>query len=775
MDERPQQGIESLRDADILCIASANWDAALWTNSQHLMSRLARTNRVLFVESLGLRRPSVRWRDVYRVAGRLWNWARGERPVSGNLTVYSPLLIPLYNLPWVRELNFWLLRNSLSRVARKRGFRRMILWTFLPTSSDLVGHLGESLSVYHCVDEYGANPGVSAGVIQDMERKLLGKADLVFTTSPSLFEGKRRYNPNTHYLPNVADAEHFRKAMIEETPVPAEAAALRRPVIGFVGALSGYKIDFPLLLHLADARPDWTIALVGPVWPGERRRELEELRRRPNVRLFGARPYAELPGWIKAMDVCIIPFAINETTVNVFPMKFHEYMATGKPIVMTDLPSVTEYRDYCRLASSPEEFVRAVEAALEDDGRGVEERLRVARRNTWETRIERIEEIVEAYGRSDPFPPKRAVPRGRIGIDARKIHDYGIGTYIRNLVWELSRLDREREYVVFSYPEENLSWGENIRTEPDRSPKYSIREHISLSRKMRRHRIDLFHSPHYVLPLFHPCSAVVTVHDLIHIFHPPSRAAAAYARAMMTAAVRSASRVITVSEASRDDLVRRLRVDEKKVKVIYNAVEDRFHPIDGEAAREEVARRIGVEGEYVLCVSNFLPHKNLNRLIRAFGLLRKEGYEGRLVLAGGDPERAPDLIRETERLGLEGEVLFPGFLPADFLPSLYNAARLFVFPSLYEGFGLPPLEAMACGVPVVVSATRAIEEVVADAGVRVDPESEREIADGMLRLLGDDDLHRRYAAAALRRAGRYSWRRTAELTLDVYREVLSHG
>lgn len=775
MDPKNHTPAASLEGANIVCIASANWDAELWTNSQHLMSRLARKNRVLFVESLGLRRPKARWRDLYRIGDRVRNWSRGIRRVSDNLHVYSPLVIPLYNRPWVRRLNYWILRTSLGRIARTRGFRDPILWTFLPTSSDLVGHLGESLSIYHCVDEYGANPGVPAREIQEMERSLLGKSDLVFTTSKSLYEGKRRYNENTFYLPNVADADHFMKAADPATPVPAAIRDLPRPVIGFVGALSDYKVDFRLLMHVARTRPGWTLAMVGPVWPGTRRDEVEELEALPNVRFFGARPYADLPGYLKGFDVCIIPFAVNETTVNVFPMKFHEYLATGKPVVVTDLPSVAEFREHCRTPSTPDEFVRAIDESLEEGGAGAEGRIAVARRNTWEIRLEQVARIIEERDRLPRRPRGSATPRGRVGIDARKVHDFGIGTYIRNLVTGLSRIDPDREYVIFQNSSERTEWGENIIPVSDDSPKYSLRELVSLPLQMQRHRIDLFHSPHYVLPVARPCRAVVTIHDLIHLFYPPSRAAGAYAKAMMIAATRSASRVITVSRASRDDIVRVLRVDPRKVKVITNAVSPHFVPRDGEEARERVARTIGVKGEYVLCVSNCLPHKNLDRLVRAFAGLRRRGFEGDLVLAGVAAGAAPDLVRIAADLGIGDRVRFPGFVPEEFLPVLYGGARLFVFPSLYEGFGLPPLEAMACGIPVVVSDTPAISEVVGDSGLRVDPRSIEAIEEGMVRLLEDEELSARLASDGRRRAGGFSWEETARRTLAVYREVIGHG
>lgn len=760
-----------LKGADIVCIASANWDAELWTNSQHIMSRLARRNRVLFVESLGLRTPTARWHDINRIAGRLVNWSRGVQRKGENLHVYSPVVIPLYRVPWVRRLNDWLLRRRLNRIQAKLGFENPVLWTFLPTSRGLVGHLGERLCIYHCVDEYGANPGVPALTIQELERELLAEADLVFTTSKGLYESKRAYNSNTFYLPNVADYDHFRKAADPDTVVPRDLARLPRPVIGFVGAISGYKIDFDLLLRIARSHPEWSVALIGPVWPGDKAplvRELEELR---NVHFMGTRRYADLPGYLKGFDACIIPFELNATTVNVFPMKFHEYMATGKPIVVVDLPSVKEFQEFCYMASDHDGFVRALEEAISSDARPGEEALAVAKQNTWEARIEHITDLVRdtERGLTGPRPARRPA---RIGIDIRKINDFGIGRYIRNLVAGLAVIDPEREYVTFQDTPRKMAGGANFTPVVDTSPKYSVRELISLPRQMKRFGIELFHSPHYVLPVLRPCPAVVTIHDLIHLFYPPSRAAAAYARTMMFAATRSAAKVITVSRASRDDIVRELGVDPRKIVVIYNAVEERFRPLPRGEAREEVARRFGVEGEYILCVSNFLPHKNIARLIDAFREIRRDGFSGKLVLAGSDVHTRPSLREQAEELGIADSVCFPGFVSDDLLPSLYNACRVFVFPSLYEGFGLPPLEAMACGRPVVVSDTPSVNEVVGDAGVRVDPNRTDSVAAGIRSLLEDEERQARYARAGLERAKGYSWSVTARLTLETYREVI---
>lgn len=762
----------SLQGADIICVASANWDAELWTNSQHIMSRLARRNRVLFVESLGLRTPTARWRDINRIAGRLVNWSRGVRKKEENLYVYSPVVIPLYKLSWVRSFNDWLLRRRLNRISAKLGFRNPILWTFLPTSRGLVGHLGESLCIYHCVDEYGANPGVPALTIQALERDLLARADLVFTTSKGLYDSKRAHNSNTFYLPNVADYQHFRQAADPLTVIPEDIRDLPGPVIGFVGAISGYKIDFNLLLHVARTHPEWSLVMIGPIWPGDKADLLNELEQLDNVHFMGTRRYADLPGYLKGFDVCIIPFELNATTINVFPMKFHEYMATGKPIVVVDLPSVLEFREFCRMASSHDAFVEAIEEVVASGERPGEEALRVAKQNTWEARIEHISDLVRdtERGLKTPRAARPKVPR--IGIDIRKIHDFGIGRYIRNLVAGLAVIDPDREYVTFQDRSGKMAGGANFTPVVNSSPKYSVRELISLPRQMKQFKIDLFHSPHYVLPVMRPCPAVVTIHDLIHLFYPPSRAAKAYARTMMFAATRSAAKVITVSRASRDDIVRELGVNPRKIVVIYNAVDDRFHPLPYDTAREEVARQFGFDEEYILCVSNFLPHKNITRLIHAFHQIRKEGFGGKLVLAGSDVKSRPELLRKVNQLGLNDSVIFPGFVTDDTLPSLYNGCRIFAFPSLYEGFGLPPLEAMACGRPVVTSDTPSMNEVVGDAGVRVDPKRFESIAGGIRSLLEDDDRHTHFARAGLERAADFSWSVTARLTLETYREVL---
>lgn len=766
----PHEKQSEFSGADIICLASGNWDAELWTNSQHLMSRLAKNHRVLFVESLGLRTPGPSRRDVLRVAGRIVNFFRGVRSPRPNLYVHSPLAIPLYRFAWARRFNFYLLRRSLRRIATYLDMKDPILWTFLPTASNLVGHLGERLCIYHCVDEYRANPGVPSETIDQLERELLRHADLVFTTSQGLYDSKRRFNRNTHYLPNVADYEHFRLARDPETPVPAEIQKLQKPVIGFVGAVSDYKIDLDLIAYVAERRSDWNLVLIGPVRSGgEHQSAFDRIAAMPNVHMLGARPYEELPGYIKGFDVCMIPFAINETTKNVFPMKFHEYLATGKPVVVIELPSLKDFRDYCFSARGQDAFVAAIDDALVMPQARPQIPDDIAAANTWESRIESIGQIVDEPRHAARYP--RSVRR-RIGIDVRKIYDYGIGRYIRNLIDEFAEIDQDSDYVLFQGDPKSVVDAPNFEIRHERSPKYSVREHMSLPMQMKRARLDLFHSPHYVLPVVRPCPAVVTIHDLIHLKYPPSRAAALYAGVMLRAATRSAQAIITVSHASKADMIELLGVPAERIHVVHNAVEPRFRACDRDVAREEVREQFGIERPYVLCVSNFLRHKNLDRLLPAFLALRNDGFEGDLVIVGGAVDQWPALGEFVRNERLEGRVHFPGYVRDDDLPKLYAGAAVFVFPSLYEGFGLPPLEAMACGTRVVVSDTPSQREVVGEAGVYVDSRNVSAITEGMRRALEIENPEER-RLAGIQRAQKFCWRETAEQTLAIYREVMN--
>ena len=365
----------------------------------------------------------------------------------------------------------------------------------------------------------------------------------------------------------------------------------------------------------------------------------------------------------------------------------------------------------------------------------------------------------------------------RVAIDARKLHDFGIGTYIRNLLRHLARIDRESEYILLCHePDMGVaeSLGDNFRTVLEPSANYSFSEQIHVPWVLMREKPDVFHAPHYVLPVAVRARSVVTIHDCIHLMFPqylPNRVAYAYARGAMWSAAKRSDRILTVSEASKRDILHFFNVPPEKISVVYNAIEERFwmEPPADEIAR--VRERFQLDQRFVLYVGGIKPHKNLVRLIEAFAELRKGDEELKLLIIGDEISKLPALRRAVHSHKLHKYVRFLGFLPDDTLAALYRLAAVFVFPSLYEGFGLPPLEAMASGTPVVTSNVSSLPEVAGDAAVLVDPYDVDSIVNGVRRVLTDPQLAGEMRRKGLIRARDFSWERSVARTHEIYRLV----
>ena len=366
----------------------------------------------------------------------------------------------------------------------------------------------------------------------------------------------------------------------------------------------------------------------------------------------------------------------------------------------------------------------------------------------------------------------------RVAIDARKLHDFGIGTYIRNLLRHLARIDHDTEFVLLC-TEADLGvaaqLGPNFRSVLEPAPNYSIREQIHVPWVLRRERPDLFHAPHYVLPAAIHCNSVVTIHDCIHLMFPqylPNRMAYAYARAQMWTAAHRSDCILTVSDASKRDILHLFNIPPEKIVVVYNAIDAHFSVTPHPDAVARVRERYQLDHRFLLYVGNIKPHKNLVRLIEAFSELRTGDLEDlKLLIIGDEISKLPALRHAVHRHKLHKHVRFLGYVPDDQLAVLYRLAAVFVFPSLYEGFGLPPLEAMASGTPCVVSNVSSLPEVVGDAAVLVDPHDIDSIVDGLRCVLTNparaDDMRRK----GLERSREFSWERSVARTLEVYKRI----
>ena len=382
---------------DITLLSTADWDNPFWTNKQHVAVELARRgHRVLYVDSLGLRRPSASARDLGRMLRRLLRALRGPRQVRPRLWVWSPLVIPLQHHAPIRVLNRLLLACGLRLCLGWLRLRRDLLWTYNPMTTDLFPTRGFRRIVYHCVDEIQAQPGMPAADIGRAEADLLRCAHHCFVTAEHLLDTRRLLNPHISYLPNVADFVHFSQARQAATVVPADLERLPRPRIGFIGAISAYKLDLALLREVARSHPEWSIVLIGQVGEGDPWTDIADLRDLPNLHFLGPRAYASLPAYLKGFDTAILPSAINAYTRGMFPMKFFEYLAAGCPVVSTALPALQGHRDIACIAQSPAEFIRAVEQSLQGNTAPLAARLKVAAEHTYEQRTTRMLQLLEA-------------------------------------------------------------------------------------------------------------------------------------------------------------------------------------------------------------------------------------------------------------------------------------------------------------------------------------------------------------------------------------------
>jgi len=377
----------------------------------------------------------------------------------------------------------------------------------------------------------------------------------------------------------------------------------------------------------------------------------------------------------------------------------------------------------------------------------------------------------------------------RIAIDTRRIGDFGVGTYIRNVVRMLGRTDRQNDYLLVGPAEPLADIGDlppNFVNAPYSLPDTSARNYFEFQGILRKFHCDVLHVPHlFSSPQYIPCRYVVTVHDLLDHFYPPQGESATRRslRFYFTRRVLCrAERIFAVSNSTRNDIGRLFHIPLSKVEVIYNAIDERFrrgHATD--ADRQFIAERYQVNYPFLLYAGNIRPHKNVIRIIEAFSALKteleKEGrlHDLKLIIIGDELSQHPDLRRTVVRSGVTNDVRFLGFLPIDVLRIFYDTAKMFVFPSLYEGFGLPPLEAMAHGTPVVTSNTSSLPEVVGNAAVLVNPENVFDIMRALHRVLVDQSLRERLKRAGYEQSLTFSWESSVERILQVYEEVAQQG
>jgi len=379
------------------------------------------------------------------------------------------------------------------------------------------------------------------------------------------------------------------------------------------------------------------------------------------------------------------------------------------------------------------------------------------------------------------------MPLVKIAIDIRRMSEFGVGTYIRNIVRNLGRLDHETTYFLIGSAAKVKEIGAlpaNFHTIAIAEPERSVKSFREFREVVKRLECDLVHIPNlFSVPRYLPCPYVMTVHDMLDHLSRARQQTGFWGSLhfqLTKRALRGASRIFAVSNFTKIEMEKLFGIPEQRIEVVYNAIDERFlHGHATAADRQLIAERYQVSYPFLLYAGRVSPHKNVVRMIEAFSALKTELKKDgafpdlKLIIIGDDLSGNPDLRRTVVRSGVQNDVRFLGFVPVEVLRTFYDQAKIFVFPSLYEGFGLPPLEAMAHGTPVVTSNVSSLPEVVGNAAVLVHPENVFEIMRALHRVLLDQPLREKMKERSYKQAARFSWEKSVRRILAAYQEVLA--
>lgn len=385
-----------LKSRDIIIISNQSYADRYWTSKQYITRELIKNNRVLYVDgnySFG--------KMLLGLMGKNWpvTLSGQLRQKEENLYIYTPPpRLPLRNhFAFFSRLHQKLLLNSIRKISNKLKLQNSIVWSFLHSSNHLVGKLNEKMFIYHCVDDWPrllplASMGWSQQIIKD-ELDLAQKSTLCFCTAAILKEKLDAVNNNVFYIPNAVETGLFSKARDKETRFPLDIALLNSPVIGFIGSLEKW-VDADLLFDIFQEKKNWTFLSVGVAGKTEKTKKLNSLS---NVHLLGLKPKEALPGYLKKIDVALIPFQIDELGKSISPLKLFEYFAAGKPVVAADLPEIARFSKYLWLAKSKNDYIVGIEEALKkkDDPDYIKELGALARKHSWPERIREYNQAIE--------------------------------------------------------------------------------------------------------------------------------------------------------------------------------------------------------------------------------------------------------------------------------------------------------------------------------------------------------------------------------------------
>lgn len=381
--------------ANIIVFSGDDWSSGLKTTKYHVARQLARHNNVLFVNSVGLRRPTASGRHLKRAVGKLLTFFKGPVSVPEGLHVYTPIIFPFArDNRLVKFFNSLLLRLCMRRLKSRLGLDDPIVIAFTVSFNGVIDSLDARAVVYYCIDDLSSFPGIDREWFEREEEWLLSRADCTIACSEELHAALHRKGHQTHYVPHGVDWQLFRRAVTEQYPLPEDMRDIPEPRLGFYGFLTAEWIDFPLLKRMAAEHPDWHIVLIGKP---DVKLDIPAIIPEPNIHYLGLKPFEELPAYTRHFSVGLIPFIINPITYHCSPLKLLEYLSGGLPVVSSDIPEVRKYGTDAHVARSPDEFIAMCETALrEGDPQSRDRRSRAAEVHSWEKRMEQISRIILA-------------------------------------------------------------------------------------------------------------------------------------------------------------------------------------------------------------------------------------------------------------------------------------------------------------------------------------------------------------------------------------------
>ena len=383
-----------IKGQNIICISNSDWDKP-WGSKQEIMQRLSRKNRILFVEYQASFLHPIRYPFLWKKYKR---WMEGVRKINNRLYIYSPFP----SLPFgtyfsvINNINQFFFGMIVNKISKKLKFYNPILWFYTPISVNLAGKLKEKLVVYHCIDNISLEKKVNIRqkTLKKYEETLARKCDLLIASSSILKKKFDKLNSNTHIIPSAVDDNFFLKIPDYNSKEPKDFKYIKHPRIGLIGTIDK-RIDFSVIKYISLHHPEWEIIIIGPLIL-KKNSAIRQLFKQKNIHYLGPKAKEERMKYINSLDVCLIPYELNEFTKAISPIKFFEYLALGKPVVSSRLPDISIYEDIVRLADSKEDFAKEIYSALkEKDKKMIDMRINFAKKNSWNNRLKTISYLME--------------------------------------------------------------------------------------------------------------------------------------------------------------------------------------------------------------------------------------------------------------------------------------------------------------------------------------------------------------------------------------------